>query len=97
MEELLKKFLLLGMGAFALTKEKMESLLEELSKAPEKMQINEFLSELLKKGQETRNELEQRIGEKLEKIIDQTRLATKDDIARLENKIDQIEKRLKGV
>jgi len=97
MEELLKKFLLLGMGAFALTKEKMESLLEELSKAPEKMQINEFLSELLKKGQETRNELEQRIGEKLEKIIDQTRLATKDDITRLENKIDQIEKRLKGV
>jgi len=95
MEELLKKFLLMGMGAFALTREKIEGFLDELSKAPEKMEIDDLLSELIKKGQETRDELEQRIGKRLQKIIDQTKLATKEDIARLEKKIEELEKKIK--
>ncbi len=94
MEQLLKKALLIGMGAAVLTREKIENFLNELSKAPEKVTIEELLSQLIKKGEETRNELEQRIGEKVKEIIKQTSLVTKEDILKLERKIEELEKKI---
>lgn len=95
MEQLIKKFLLLGMGAFTLTREKVESFLRELEKAPEKMEINDLLSELMKKGQQTRSELEQRIAKNFQRIIDQANIATRDDITRLEKKIEELGREVK--
>jgi len=90
MEKLLKKVLLIGMGAFALTKEKMETLLNEISTGADKLKEEDFLSRIIEKGEETRKELEKSIEEKLRKIIDKANLATKDDILRLEDKIEKL-------
>lgn len=97
MEEILKKVLLIGMGAAMLTKEKLENFLNELSKTPEKIKEDDILSQIIKKGQETRDELEKKIGSRLEKIIDKTKFATKEDIARLERKIDQLGEKIKKI
>lgn len=94
MEQLLKKVLLLGMGATVLTREKIDNFLEELSKSPEKVTVDELLSTLIRRGEETRGELERKIGERLEKIIEQTNLATKEDIKRLERKIEDLERKI---
>ncbi|MCD6575209.1 hypothetical protein J7K97_05985 [Candidatus Aerophobetes bacterium] len=90
MERLLKKALLIGMGAAALTKEKMETLLNDLTTSVDKIEEEDFLSQIIKKGEETREELEENIEKKLRKLIERANLASKDDILRLEKKIDQL-------
>jgi len=90
MERLLKKALLIGMGAAALTKEKMETLLNDLTTSVDKIEEEDFLSQIIKKGEETREELEENIEKKLRKLIERANLASKDDILRLEKKIDRL-------
>ena len=90
MERLLKKALLIGMGATALTKEKMETLLNDLTTSVDKIEEEDFLSQIIKKGEETREELEENIEKKLRKLIERANLASKDDILRLEKKIDRL-------
>jgi len=90
MERLLKKALLIGMGAAALTKEKMETLLNDLTTSVDKIEEEDFLSQIIKKGEETREELEENIEKKLRKLIERATLASKDDILRLEKTIDRL-------
>jgi len=92
MEKLLRKALLIGMGAAALGKEKMEALLEDLSRTAEKVGEEDLLSQIIKKGEETREELEKRIAKELEGLINKGKFATKEDILRLEEKLDKLEK-----
>lgn len=92
MEKLLRKALIIGMGAAALTKERMENLLDELSEAAEKVGEEDLLSQMVKKGEQTRKEFEERIVEQLRGLIARGNFATKEDIARLEDKIDRLEK-----
>lgn len=95
MEKLLRKALIIGMGAAALTKERMEALLEDLSKTAERVGEEDLLSQIIKKGEETREELEGRIVKELRRLITQGELATREDILRLEAKIDNLEKSIK--
>ena len=95
MEELIRKALLLGVGAAALTKEKIETILDDLIKAAEKIEEEDLLSRVIKKGQETKGELEERIAKKLGRVIDKTELVTKDDILKLEKKIEMLENKIK--
>lgn len=97
MEELLKKVLLIGVGAAMLTREKLENFLDELSKTPEKIKEGDILSQIIKKGQEAREELERKIGKRLEKIIDRANFATKEDIARVERKIGKLEEKIEKI
>ena len=96
MEKLLRTAILLGMGAAALTKETMETLLDELSKTADRIKEEDLLSHILRKGQEAREDLTRRIAKELEGLIDEAQLATKEDILRLEAKIDKLENSIKG-
>lgn len=96
MERLLRKALIIGMGAAALTKERMETLLDDLSKTAERVGEEDLLSQIIKKGEETREELGRRIVEELERLIVQGKFATREDILRLEKKIDSLEKTIEG-
>ncbi|RLE12988.1 hypothetical protein DRJ04_05130 [Candidatus Aerophobetes bacterium] len=90
MESFLKKVLLIGMGTYALTKEKMEAFLDELSNSVDKIKEEEFLSKIIEKGEETRKELEKGIAERLQQLISRANLASREDILRLERKIDKL-------
>jgi polyhydroxyalkanoate synthesis regulator phasin len=98
MESLLGKFLLSGLGVLVLTEEKIEKLIEELSKKGEITpgESKELLTEIIEKGEEKKKEIEGKIREKVENILSQMNVATKNDIQKLEKRIETLEKERKG-
>jgi len=98
MEELFRKFLLLGVGTVFFTREKIEEMVNELVKCGgvASKEKGDLLAQLLKKGEEEKAEWERKMGEKLEVLLAHTKIATKEDINRLEKKIDALERKIKG-
>ncbi|MBC7189290.1 hypothetical protein H5U35_03635 [Candidatus Aerophobetes bacterium] len=95
MEKLLRKLLIMGMGAAVLTREKMESFLEEINKASEKIEEEEFFSRMIRKGEEAREEFKKKMAEELRSLIEKANLATREDILRIEEKIERLEEIIK--
>ena len=98
MESLLGKFLLSGLGVLVLTQEKIEELIEELTKKGEipEREKKKLLTEIIEKGEKKRKEIEGKIKEKVEIMLSQMNVATKDDIQKLEKRIEALEKKRKG-
>ncbi|MCK4617616.1 phasin family protein [Candidatus Aerophobetes bacterium] len=98
MESLLGKFLLSGLGVLVLTEEKIEKFIEELTKEGEITQKGkkELLTEIIEKGEEKKKEIEGKIREKVENMLSQMNVATKNDIQKLEKRIATLEKKRKG-
>jgi len=98
MESLLGKFLLSGLGVLVLTEEKIEKFIEELTKEGEITQKGkkELLTEIIEKGEEKKKEIEGKIREKVENMLSQMNVATKNDIQKLEKRIEALEKKRKG-
>ena len=97
MDQLLRKIFLSGLGLFAITQEKIEELVEELARIGEISwgEKEDFLGELIKRGKEQKAEVERKIGDKVEKVLSGANIASKDDIKRLEKKIDELGKKRK--
>jgi len=97
LDQLLRKLFLSGLGLFALTQEKIEELVEEMAKkgAIAWSEKEDLLGELIKRGKEQKVEVERRIGEKVEEMLSRVNIASKDDIERLEKKIDELGKKRK--
>jgi len=98
MESLLGKFLLSGLGVLVLTEEKIEKFIEELTKEGEITQKGkkELLTEIIEKGEEKKKEIEGKIRKKVENMLSQMNVATKNDIQKLEKRIATLEKKRKG-
>jgi len=98
MESLLGKFLLSGLGVLVLTEEKIEKFIEELTKEGEITQKGkkELLTEIIEKGEEKKKEIEGKIREKVENMLSRMNVATKNDIQKLEKRIEALEKKRKG-
>jgi len=98
MESLLGKFLLSGLGVLVLTEEKIEKFIEELTKEGEITQKGkkELLTEIIEKGEEKKKEIEGKIREKVENMLSQMNVATRNDIQKLEKRIATLEKKRKG-
>ncbi len=98
MESLLGKFLLSGLGVLVLTEERIEKFIEELTREGEITQKGkkELLTEIIEKGEEKKKEIEGKIREKVENILSQMNIATKNDIQKLEKRIEALEKKRKG-
>jgi len=96
-DQLLRKLILSGIGVFAFTQEKIEELVEELAKKGEIAwgEKEDLLKELIEKGEQQKAEIERKIGEKVEKILSRINVASKDDIKRLEKKIDELGRKRK--
>lgn len=94
MLELIKKSLLLGLGAITVTKEKVEEIVDELIKKGElaKDERSKAIQDLLNKGKEQEKILSAKISEEVQKAINKIGLATKDDLAKLEKKIQNLKK-----
>jgi len=98
MESLLGKFLLSGLGVLVITEEKIVKFIEELTKEGEITQKGEkeLLTEIIEKGEEKKKEIEGKIKEKVENMLSQMNVATKNDIQKLEKRIATLEKKRKG-
>jgi len=98
MVSLLGKFLLSGLGVLVLTEEKIVKFIEELTKEGEITQKGkkELLTEIIEKGEEKKKEIEGKIREKVENMLSQMNVATKNDIQKLEKRIATLEKKRKG-
>jgi len=93
MKKLLKNIAYAGIGAAFLTKEKIEELKSELI-AKGKISQEEgrqFVDDLLRKSEKAREQLNQWINERVEERLRQLNLATKDEIAELQRKIEELQ------
>ena len=97
MSETLRKLGLIGIGVLAITEEKIRQTVDELI---EKGEVNReegksLVQELLTEKKKQMQELGDRISEDVQNAIDRSKIATKDDVARLEEKIAGLEKAVK--
>jgi polyhydroxyalkanoate synthesis regulator phasin len=95
MIDLFKKGLALGLGIAVTSKEQVEKLVDELVKKGElsREESKDMIQQLMQRGEEEKTELKQLIREQLRQMMDALHVATKDDIIRLEQRIENLEKR----
>lgn len=93
MNELIRKALSLGVGITVASKEKIESIVEELVKKGEVApnESGELIKNLIAKGEESRAEMKRSVREQLQKLLGELNVATKEDIERLEKRIERLE------
>ncbi|QQG64435.1 phasin family protein [Desulfobulbus oligotrophicus] len=93
MKEVLKNFMYAGIGAAFMTKEKIEELKSELI-AKGKMSQEEgrqFVDDLLRKSEKAKDQLDLWITKRVEDRVKQLNLVTKDEMAELQRKIEELQ------
>ncbi len=85
MSNLLEKSFYMGLGLFAYSREKIEKLVEELVNKGEVAgkDAQGFVSDLVKKGEEQREELRKIIREELKEFFKAGDIASKEDIRKI--------------
>ena len=98
MLELIKKTLLTGVGLAVLTKEKVEELGKELASQAKLSEIEgkEFVDHLLKQSEDARKDFEARINGAVQKAVSSLNLASKDEVARLSAKVEELSTKLQS-
>lgn len=93
MKELLKNVLYVGLGAAFLTKEKLDELQAELVEKGKLSQEEgkQFIDDLLRKSEKAKDQLNLWINRQVENRVDQLNLATKDEVAELRRKIEELQ------
>ena len=94
--EIIRKAMLLGLGALSLTKEKAEEVIDELIKRGEVSKEERFkmVDKLLKEAEKQEEELTGKINETVQKVITKMGLATKKDLEDISKRLEEIEKRI---
>ena len=92
MFEALDKLMLAGLGAVSMTRERAEKIFDEyVSRGKvEKEARTGFVKEVMDTADKTRKDFEKLISEQVHKTVDKLELATRDDIKRLEEKLDRL-------
>ncbi len=96
MFELIKKTLLTGVGLAVMTKDKVEELGRELASQAKlsEHEGKEFVDHLLKQSETARKDFETRISAAVQKAVSGLNLASKDEVARLSAKVEELSARL---
>ena len=97
MIESIKKLSLFGIGALALTEEKINDIAKELI---DKGEINreegkKFVRELIEEQKKQKEEIENKISEAVKERLGKSKTELQEDIKRLEKKIDNLDEELK--
>ena len=97
MIETIKKFGLFGIGALALTEEKINEIAKELIDKGEinKEEGKKFVRELIEEQKKQKEEIENRISETVKETFGKAKTETKEDIERLEMRINKLEEEIK--
>jgi len=95
MSDLIRKTILAGLGALALTREKAEKLAKDLVKRGELTKTEEakFVKDLMKKAEKSRVEAEKRIEKIVEKTLIKLNIPTRKELDALKAKIDKLAKK----
>jgi len=88
----IEKMMMAGVGALSMTREKAEKMFEEYVNRGEAAKENKegFVSDMLDYAEKNRKEFESLIGRQLKQTLSNMDLPTKEDLARVEKKIDQL-------
>ena len=95
MFETLDKMMMAGLGAISMTRERAEKMFDEYvsrGKA-EKENRTGFVKEVMDSADRTRSELEKMISEQVQETVTSLHLASKEDVERIEQKLDQLLKK----
>jgi polyhydroxyalkanoate synthesis regulator phasin len=92
MVDLIKKAIYTGLGLAVLTKEKAEELVKELSQQAKlsEQEGKELLEGLLKQSEHARSDLQSKIDEAVVAVVKRLNLATKDEVAGLKEKVEEL-------
>ena len=92
MFETLDKMMLAGLGAISMTRERAEKIFDEyVSRGKlEKESRTGFIKEIMDTADRNRQELEKLIAGQVRDTMEHLNMPTKDDIQRLEQKIDEL-------
>ena len=96
MIESLKKVGLFGIGVLSITEEKIKQVVNELVEKGEmnKEEGKTLVHELLTEKKKQMQDFEEKISEDVQNAIGKSKIALKDDVSRLEDKITELEKTL---
>ena len=85
MTTLLEKGFLAGIGLLSMTREKAQTIFDELSHEGEvqKNEVKQWVDQLSDRGEEERQALRKLIRDEMKKVLDDLGLATKEDIQKL--------------
>jgi len=94
--DFLKKAMLLGLGAVALTREKAEELVDELVKLGQvtKEEKSKMVNDMLKDAEKQEKVLAEKLTGAVQKMVPELGLTTKKDMEEISKRLDKIEKRL---
>ena len=90
MFETLDKLMLAGLGAVSMTRERAEKIFDEyVSRGKvEKEARTGFVKEVVENAEKTRKDFEKLISEQVHKTVGKLELATREDLKRMEEKLD---------
>ena len=92
MFETLDRMMLAGLGALTMTRERAEKLFDEyVSKGQAEREARSgFVKEVMDNADRTRAEFQRLVADEVRQTIGNLHLATKDDLLRIELKLDQL-------
>ena len=95
MQNLIRKGLLLGIGTAALTKEKAEKFVKDMTKDQkiDSVEGKKFVNELLSQSKKQGQKLQVMVGKEVQRAMEKTGVATKKDLQALEKKIGGLKKK----
>lgn len=96
MNQTLKDAMLFGVGLVSMSKEKIESTLENLSKEwkTSEPEGRKMVEDLLKESENAKKKVEASITEKVNEAVSKIPIATKADIEALGKRLEKLEKAL---
>ncbi len=92
MMESLSRFMCAGLGALTMTRERAEKLYEEFVQRGEveKDKRSKFVQDLMDAAEQARKDTEKLVADQVDRVVGRMNLATREDMARLEEKLDQL-------
>jgi len=92
MFETLDKMMLAGLGAISMTRERAEKIFDEYVDRGklEKGSRTGFVKEIMDAADKNRQDLEKLIAKQVRETMEHLQLPTRDDVQRLEQKIDKL-------
>ncbi len=99
MSEMLRKMGLFSIGVISLTQEKAEEFTQEMIKKGEmsREEGKKFVRDILSEKEKQIKDIEDKIDEKVEKVIQKSGLVMKSDLDALEKKIEKLEKTIQSI
>lgn len=97
MIDLIKRTMLTGVGLAVMTKEKVEELGRDLAEQAKlgESEGREFVDNLMKQSENARGEFETRVDALVKKAVEGLNLVHKDDVAKLQQRVETLEAELK--